>query len=206
MIIPVSWVACSEQYRRAEVVGGRHEASTRAVTTGFDRGTTRPHDGSAMESFDAPAARLAAFGDQLTETHDWLRAELARLDGDPRPGNLRAHCLTFCAALERHHTGEDDGAFPALAGRHPDLAPVLDRLREDHRLVAGILRRLRELVESPGDDPRRVRGELDGLKAIMESHFRYEERSIVEALNALDNRQWTAEPPAFLRTDHDTSR
>ena len=168
-----------------------------------------------METFDTPSARLAAFGDQLIEVHNRLRTELARLsddvdarlDGDPRPEELWAHCLTFCTALERHHTGEDDEAFPALTELHPDLAPVLDKLREDHRLVADILRRLRELTTGTdlhGADPqqaRRVRGELDGLKAIMESHFGYEERSIVKALNALSDQEWTGEPPAFLRTD-----
>ncbi|POM22658.1 Hemerythrin HHE cation binding domain protein [Actinomadura rubteroloni] len=168
-----------------------------------------------METPDTQSARLAAFGDQLIEVHDWLRAELARLsegvdarlDGGPAPEELRAHCLTFCTALERHHTGEDGGAFVALAERHPDLAPVLDKLREDHRLVSDILRRLRELVA--GIDPRaadprqaqRVRGELDGLMAIMESHFAYEERSIVTALNALDVPEWEERPPEFLRTD-----
>ncbi|MGN9844336.1 hemerythrin domain-containing protein [Nonomuraea sp. H19] len=169
-----------------------------------------------METYDRPDARLAAFGDQLIEVHDWLRAELARLSDDvdaylaggARPSELRAHCLSFCTALERHHTGEDDGAFPALATRHPELTPVLDKLREDHKLVSDILHRLRELVEGldpeTGADPqeaRRVRGELDGLRAIVESHFGYEERSIAEALNALDASEWKAEPPAFLRTD-----
>ncbi|MGP3955885.1 hemerythrin domain-containing protein [Nonomuraea sp. 3N208] len=162
-------------------------------------------------------ARLAAFGDQLIGVHDWLRGELASLgdevdaylDGGTRPRDLRAHCLAFCTALERHHTGEDDGAFPALAARHPELAPVLDKLREDHRLVADILRRLRELVDGldpeTGRDPRearRVRGEVDGLTAIVESHFGYEERSIAKALNALDVAEWKqGRPPAFLRTD-----
>jgi hypothetical protein len=169
-----------------------------------------------METFDGPGARLAAFGNQLVQVHDRLRADLARLsdevdtylDGGARPRDLQAHCLAFCGALERHHTGEDDGAFPELADHHPELTPLLDKLREDHHLVSGILHRLRDLVEglSPetGTDPRqaqRVRGEVDGLMAIVDSHFGFEERSIVDALNALDLPAWKADPPAFLRTD-----
>ncbi|WP_405861495.1 hypothetical protein OG361_39420 [Streptomyces sp. NBC_00090] len=42
----------------------------------------------------------------------------------------------------------------------------------------------------PGSDPdpaevRRVRGELDGLIALVESHFTYEEKKLVTALNEL---------------------
>lgn len=166
-----------------------------------------------METFDNPSERLTAFGNQLVQVHNGLRAELARLsddvdaylDGGGPPRELRAHCLTFCAALERHHTGEDDAAFPALAERHPELAPTLDKLREDHWLVSGILRRLVELVEGLGEgagadtqEAQRVRSELDGLTAIVESHFGYEERTIVKALNDLDVPTWTREPPAFL--------
>jgi hypothetical protein len=95
-----------------------------------------------------------------------------------------------------------------LADRYPQLAPVLDKLREDHRLVSSLLRRLRELVGGTdpriGADPRhalRLRGELDGLRAILESHFGYEERTIAEALNELNAPGWAAEPPAFLRID-----
>jgi hemerythrin-like domain-containing protein len=105
--------------------------------------------------------RLTAFGNQLIEVHLWLREELARLredvdsylDGGERPRELRAHCLTFCSALSRHHTGEDDGAFPVLAEQFPELRPVLEELRRDHHMVAGILRRLEELLGSLGSDP-----------------------------------------------------
>ncbi|WP_347813416.1 hemerythrin domain-containing protein [Actinomadura sp. KC216] len=84
-----------------------------------------------MDEIDSPGERFAAFGDQLVRVHGWLRAELARLsddvdaylDGGAPPRTLEAHCLTFCAALERHHTGEDDDAFPALAERHPNWRP-----------------------------------------------------------------------------------
>jgi hypothetical protein len=57
-------------------------------------------------------ARLTALGDELFRIHDSLRAELRRLqDGVRDPGRpLAVHCLAFCAALTRHHTGEDAGA------------------------------------------------------------------------------------------------
>ena len=130
-------------------------------------------------TLEAPGGRLAAFGNQLIEVHLWLREELAALREDTdanfagraRPRDLRAHCLTFCSALSRHHTGEDDGAFPKLAEQFPGLRPVLEELRSDHRLVEDSLQRLQALLDGPGQEMDRVvvRSELDSLAALMES-------------------------------------
>ncbi|GIH67506.1 hemerythrin domain-containing protein [Microbispora siamensis] len=155
--------------------------------------------------------RLTAFGNQLIEVHLWLREELAGLRegvdayfaGGARPRELRAHCLTFCSALTRHHTGEDDVAFPEVAGRFPELSPVLEELRRDHRLVEDSLRRLEALVAGLDEetDPAEVRREMDGLAALMETHFVYEEKRILAALNALNVPGWDRSPPAFLLAD-----
>ncbi len=154
--------------------------------------------------------RLRAFGNQLIDVHIWLREELAalredidaHLAGGARPRELRAHCLAFCSALNRHHTGEDDGAFPELARRFPELRPVLEELRRDHRLVEDCLRRLQDLAGrlDQAADPVEVRRELDSLAALMETHFVYEEKRIVSALNALDVPGWDRSRPEFLRT------
>ena len=137
----------------------------------------------------AVPSRVAALGDELVRIHDALRADLRRLRaGGVEPGRpLAAHCLGFCAALTRHHTGEDAGAFPALAGRFPDLRPLLDKMAEDHALIAGIVARVEEIAREleEGGSPRLV-AELDGLGAILESHFSFEERRIRDALDALD--------------------
>lgn len=146
-----------------------------------------------------PRARLAVFGEELIEIHRRLRSELSRLRADvdsylaghgDRPRDLKTHCVAFCSALTAHHTGEDAGAFPVLAETFPELQPIIAKLVEDHVLVSGILRRLTELLGAIGHEPDaaeavRVRGELDGLAAILESHFSFEERRIVTALNSL---------------------
>lgn len=172
----------------------------------------RGQHGTNVHPTSSPADRLAAVGNQMIEIHLWLGVELARLradlgdspTGDARPSrDLRAHCLTFCAALGRHHTGEDAGAFRVLADEVPELRPVLANLIADHEVVAGILGRIEQVL---GDDrplpTAQVRAELDGLAALLESHFRYEEKRLVTALNALTGRPGTTEdllgltPPA----------
>jgi hemerythrin-like domain-containing protein len=140
--------------------------------------------------------RAQAFGGQLVEIHQWLRSELARVrqeistyadsDTSQPPTPLRAHCTAFCRALTQHHTSEDTTAFPALGERFPELVPVLEQLRQDHLLVADILRRLQQLLTTvTPDNAEQVRHELDGLTAILESHFQWEERRLMDAFNAL---------------------
>ncbi|MEU8317844.1 hemerythrin domain-containing protein [Nonomuraea sp. NPDC048881] len=155
---------------------------------------------TTMNDFPEPARRLAAFGNQLIDVHLRLREELARLrDTAGRGGSLRdlrTHCLTFCSAITTHHTGEDATAFPVLAAEFPELRPVLEELRRDHEQVAAILRDLETLLTADAPATRDVRTELDGLSALLESHFVYEEKRIVAALNALPATTWSA--PAFL--------
>ncbi len=144
-------------------------------------------------------SRIAAFGTQLIEVHDWLREQLAQLRADVdagtgQPRKLQAHCLTFCSALTTHHTGEDSGAFPELARQFPALKPVLEQLTQDHDMITILLNRLEQLDFT---DQAEAQRELNGIEAIMESHFAYEERKIVEALNALDIPEW--DNPEFLR-------
>ncbi|WP_334630456.1 hemerythrin domain-containing protein [Micromonospora sp. CPCC 205539] len=159
--------------------------------------------GMNVHPTSSPAGRLAAVGNQMIEIHLWLTAELARLRAsldtaapeDAHPSrDLRAHCLAFCAALGRHHTAEDGGAFRLLADQVPELRPVLANLITDHEVVAGILGRIEDLLGGATPMPvARVRGELDGLAALLESHFRYEEKRLVTALNALTGQPGTVE-------------
>lgn len=129
----------------------------------------------------------------LRERIDELRDDLA---GGARVADLRVHCLSFCAALEQHHTAEDEGAFPVLAREHPELRPVLDELARDHRIVSEALTALAEL----GDvDPVVLRRELDSVAALMETHFTYEERKIADLLSALTGRLGAADAELLER-------
>lgn len=149
---------------------------------------------------------MAALSEQLVQVHQALRERLTQLRreaaGDTGPAadaalpeDLLGHCLSFCTAIHTHHSGEDNELLPALRAAAPELAPVIDKLIEDHDLVAGILRRIRGLL-TPGQErsgPGALMRELDGLTAILESHFSYEERRIAKALDILGPQAWTAD-------------
>ncbi|WP_326760920.1 hemerythrin domain-containing protein [Streptomyces phaeochromogenes] len=141
-----------------------------------------------------------AAGRQLLVGHRELRAQLAALraaldeegglaaavggngDGVSLVQQLRARCLEYCLGLHHHHTMED-GAFPVFEQRYPEIAPVIERLREEHRQVAAGLERLTKLVESDdGQDVNWLRGELERTVAGIEEHFVYEETYLLPAL------------------------
>jgi hypothetical protein len=146
------------------------------------------------------SSRLVAFGNQLVQAHIALRERIDALrDGladDAGVKDLWSHCLSFCAALERHHTAEDDGVFPVLAREYPELRPVLDELGRDHRIVSDALAALEGLGDA---DPVVLRHELDSVAALMETHFTYEERKIADALTALTGRLGEADTELITR-------
>ncbi|MEV7626668.1 hemerythrin domain-containing protein [Actinoplanes sp. NPDC089786] len=135
--------------------------------------------------------RIDALGLQLIETHSHLRDALDRLrSGTLPPDELALHCVAFCAAVSAHHGGEDVTVFPALESRHPELREVLAGLRHDHEMVAELLRKAAALagdLDAPG-----TLAELDGLAAILSSHFAWEERRLVAALNAIESPEVAA--------------
>ena len=138
------------------------------------------------------AARLIAWDRELRSAHSRLRAALAATrkaiaDGEATPdvtSELVLYCIGFCAALDGHHGAEDRALFPALRAERPELGGVIDKLMQDHSMLAHLLASLRTAAER-GDDAASIGRHLDGIAAIMESHFRFEEREILEPLRAL---------------------
>lgn len=136
--------------------------------------------------------RTTALSRQLAQAHNTLRRQLRGLQANlgSQTADERAlltHCLAFCSALTTHHQGEDAGLFAELLRVRPDLEPVVRNLVHDHQMIASILVSVRDLAsEATEATPERreiIRRELDGLAAIMESHFGYEERAISAALD-----------------------
>jgi hypothetical protein len=165
----------------------------------------------------APDARYTAQGralaGDLVAVHDHLRGELAQLRdmiaqvaaGSLDPGAARseiakltmrqnqwtvgAYCESYCRLVGLHHTIEDQSMFPGLRSLDGRLAPVVDRLHEEHVAIAGVLARvdaaLVALVASPEAGMPELLTAVDLLTDTLRSHLSYEERELVEPLGRL---------------------
>ncbi|HEY2673467.1 MAG TPA: LLM class flavin-dependent oxidoreductase [Rugosimonospora sp.] len=160
--------------------------------------------------------RARSVGHHLVEVHDHLREELAQLRdlleqvtrGTMSPGRARgalhemtmrqnnwtlgAYCASYCTLVTQHHGIEDGSIFPHLRRSEPALAPVVDRLRQEHvvihEVVEGVDRALVNLVRG-GEHPHRapedfgeLRRAVDVLTDTLLSHLSYEEQQIVEPI------------------------
>jgi len=98
---------------------------------------------------------------------------------------LGAYCASYCRVLTQHHTLEDRALFPYLRSREPTLAPVLDRLAEEHHTIHGVLEDLDRALVANLAEP----GSLDAMSQTVDtltdsllSHLAYEERELVEPI------------------------
>jgi hypothetical protein len=154
-----------------------------------------------------------AAGQHLIDVHDGLRAELSRLRemieqvaaGHRDPAAVRsfinrmtirqngwtlgAFCASYCRVVAGHHTLEDRSIFPHLRSRDADLAPVIDRLEDEHEVIADMLERVDQtlvaLVSDGRDGMDEVRAVMDLFGDALLSHLSYEERELVEPLARL---------------------
>jgi alkanesulfonate monooxygenase SsuD/methylene tetrahydromethanopterin reductase-like flavin-dependent oxidoreductase (luciferase family) len=149
---------------------------------------------------------------QLIEVHDILRGELSDLrdilqqvrDGAMRAGDARAalnemalrqndwafgaFCARYCGVVSLHHRVEDLSVFPHLAGREPDLKPVIDRLTEEHLVIHDAIEEVdRALVQHMArpENHDAIQGAIDYLTDALLSHLAYEEQELVEPLARL---------------------
>ncbi|MDQ0727281.1 hemerythrin domain-containing protein [Microbacterium sp. W4I20] len=134
--------------------------------------------------------RLVAWSRELRSVHERLRnalliAQEAAASGEPPGRDLLLFCHGFCAALTGHHEGEDRELFPAIAAEHPELRDTLRKLEQDHSMIGHLIGGLQLAVDSSAGTDELAR-HLEGIAAIMESHFRYEERQLLSVLETLE--------------------
>jgi len=136
------------------------------------------------------AERLVAWGSELRVVHGRLRDALlvaresveAGASTETLARDIRLFCWGFCVALNGHHAGEDSTLFPALLAAHPELAPVVANLERDHSMISHLISGLEASLQGGEEQSVLVR-HLDGIEAVMETHFGYEERQVAALLD-----------------------
>ncbi|WP_395369043.1 nitroreductase/quinone reductase family protein [Streptomyces tubercidicus] len=136
-----------------------------------------------------PNINASSAGGALKAVHDGFRRELALIrkeivaSGPGLGAQLRVNCLTLCQGLTNHHTGEGAGMFPMLGRNHPELAPALERLQEEHKKLAVLLAALQKIISTPDADPQQVLAEVERLTKEVEDHLTYEEEQLIPVLD-----------------------
>jgi hypothetical protein len=151
-------------------------------------------------------------GKHLVDVHDMLRRELGELrdvvaqvrEGALGAGAARsalnemalrqndwtlgAFCARYCGVVAQHHGLEDDAIFPHLVRSDSTLAPVIERLADEHLVIHDAIQAVdRSLVEHMNhpDEFEPIQEAIDFLSDALLSHLSYEEYEIVEPLARL---------------------
>lgn len=199
--------AAQGQYDRLGVHPTPDDGSRLGTSMPWDESTRPRRTESGPEV--TYTARGAQMGKHLIDVHDMLRDELAQvrsiieqvkantLDvGSARSSlnemtmkqnnwTLGAYCSRYCTTVTSHHNLEDTSVFPHLRSVERQLAPVLDRLEQEHVVIHDVIesvdRALVDFVAHPGD----FTGLDDAVNALSDtllSHLAYEEDQLVEPL------------------------
>jgi hemerythrin superfamily protein len=117
------------------------------------------------------------------------RSELNQMTMRQNNWTMGAYCQTYCRLVTAHHSAEDVALFPYLRARESGLAPVLDRLGQEHRIIHDVLdsvdRALVNFIAEPGGTPGDVtelQEAADLLTDTLVSHLAYEERELIDPL------------------------
>lgn len=203
-----------EVSRTAFPVTPTHDDGTRRSSTRVWDESTRPAGPTPDPERTYTAYELAT-AQHLLDVHDGLRAELANIhklieqvavgetDVDTarshinqmtlrqNKGALSTYCESYCRIVTVHHTIEDRSLFPHLRRGDEHLAPVIDRLQQEHAvihdLLEGVDRALVTFVSTP-DGVTELRTAVDLLSDALLSHLAYEERELAEPIARLGLR------------------
>jgi alkanesulfonate monooxygenase SsuD/methylene tetrahydromethanopterin reductase-like flavin-dependent oxidoreductase (luciferase family) len=217
---PVTKISSGPANPPVTVTGGAF-AVVPTPDDGTRRSATRLWDeagrptGPARDRARTYTARQQAEGRQLIEVHDHLRGELDQIydlidqvaTGTLDAATARSHinemtmrqnnwtlgtyCESYCRVVTVHHTIEDQSMFPYLRDRDPRLAPVIERLQAEHRVIHDVLdgvdRALVAFVSAGGgaEALAGLRAAADLLSDTLRSHLAYEERELVEPIARL---------------------
>lgn len=174
---------------------------------------TRPRGPRHDDDAGTPSGRAAA--QMLVNVHAHLRSELEQIRdvvaevavGQSNPAlarslinqmsmrqnywSLGAFCATYCRVLTMHHAIEDASLFTDLRSRDESLGPVVERLSEEHEVVAAVITRLDDALVAMVENPERltaVQSEVERLADVLLSHLDYEEAELLGPIARLGIR------------------
>lgn len=149
-------------------------------------------------------------GEMNTIIHDALRRDLDRLEArlaepstDEQRTALCDHVTWMLDILHHHHVGEDDGVWPRVLTKRPDLQPLVDEMEAEHGLLAAASTGLRSAAASyraDGSEQNRqaMAAAVQRMKQATLPHLEHEERETMPLVVAtLDDSDW-----AYLAKNH----
>lgn len=146
--------------------------------------------------------------------HDALRRDLARTqetlaaktDRSPQQRTaLGEHLGLVLDLLHHHHTGEDEGLWPLVRVRAPDLAAELDVMEAQHAAVAGAITATRAAAARYVGAATPIADDLPNavgtLRDILLPHLDREETEVMpRVMRALSRQDWAALARREVRT------
>jgi hypothetical protein len=132
----------------------------------------------------------ASVATALLTSHHGFRRDLALFARalatarNPEPGQaaaLREEWASFHHKLHGHHEAEDHGLFPAILQQAPALAPVLEKLKAEHRLIDPLLAE-GDAAFSDQAAPGAAAALVGKLSGLLDAHLATEEANAVPFL------------------------
>lgn len=145
-----------------------------------------------------------------TIIHDALRRDLDRLETalqqsltDDRRTALCGHVAWMLDVLHHHHVGEDEGVWPRVLAKRPDLQPMVDEMEAEHETLAAASDGLRAAAAAYARDGserhrEQMAAAVEHMKDATLPHLEHEEREAMPlVLATLDDDDW-----AYLEKNH----
>lgn len=122
-----------------------------------------------------PTAAWLAEHRNFARLLDLLDREVERLHAEERPDyELMLDIVTYLRHFpDRQHHPREDVAFGRLVAREPAVAPVVNRLLQEHRVIAAAGARLQEMLEAVAGDEVVSRAEVESACATFLVYYRH---------------------------------
>jgi iron-sulfur cluster repair protein YtfE (RIC family) len=129
----------------------------------------------------------ASMATMIMTSHHGFRRDLARFQraitnvDTTRIDALREEWKSFHEALHHHHTVEDTAMFPGMKTEHPQVAPAIDHLFDQHHRIDPLLAR-GDHAFAALPDTHELHDVLEALRVLLDAHLDMEEAVVIPML------------------------